>query len=288
MLNPLCQSARDRVQADSDLDDDAHVSGCEACQLWLEESLQQPPAGQPPDPPEIKRLEATLAVQGTLRSRLASLPNALRLRLFALALLTLVTVQLGFFARADLGVYPLWRLVLELGAHVLVLAALLAILMRPLFRPAWPLGLSVRAALLSVVATLAIAFTNPAHALHPASLAGRGADFWSRAGACLLYGTASGLCVVVLAALVHRGSPVGNTRSLGLHLLLTGLGVATGSLSLLLHCPVVHREHLLAGHVLLALPMAAVCAFVVWLMRGERTLPSPLGPSSRTPREGAL
>ncbi|MEN9579843.1 MAG: hypothetical protein RJA70_2852 [Pseudomonadota bacterium] len=269
MLNPNCQNFRARLQSEPDTDLESHVDNCEACQTWLDASL----LGSSAESEGLQRLEATLSQQGALRGRLMSVPTALRARVLALVMLVLVTAQLMFAARADLGVYPMGRLALELGAHGLVLLLLVTILLRPAFRPDWPLTLTLRAAGLAVLVILGIALTNPAHALHAASLAGRGPDFGSHAAACLAYGTISGMSFVVLAALLDRGAPVGGTPRWGLHLLLTGLGIATSSLVLVLHCPIVHMDHLLVGHVLTVGPIALACGVLLRVLSASRAAP---------------
>ena len=79
---------------------------------------------------------------------------------------------------------------------------------------------------------------------HPESFEGRGADFWPRASACLLFGTLTSLPLLAALVLADRRErrPAG---SLAFAAAAAGLA---GNLTLLLHCPLVARGHLLVGH----------------------------------------
>ena len=115
------------------------------------------------------------------------------------------------------------------------------------------------AAAIGFAVPLAMALLAPAHTVHAASLEGQGADFWPRALACLGFGLAIAVPVLVTAWLLERFP---GARPM-LWVLASGLGGLAGNLALHVHCPITSMAHLLAGHasvgvVLLALLLVAV------------------------------
>jgi hypothetical protein len=225
------------------------------------EALELAAAQQPEDeglpPAMLGALQRELEQEASLRGRLRGLSTPVRLLLAAASLL-LVGLSGLAAPRADLGLYPVLRLTLELTAlGILALGGIWAWL-RPLHRPAWPgwiAGLLLAAALLL---PWVLAALPPAHLAHPASLAGGGDDLVARAVACFLYGAALAVPAALLTALLGRGG-----RSLVSLALLPALAGALGGLiGLQLHCPITGSAHLLAGHA----PIGAALALVALLV----------------------
>lgn len=195
------------------------------------------------------RVEAERGPRAWLRSR--STPLRLALGLAAVALtgsFALVTAP-----REDLVVYPLDRMALVLGAMAAAAAVSLIFGLRPLWRPS--LGSAPRwSVILGVPAgVVALALAPEAPSLHPASLAGGGAEFAPAALACFAYGAALGLPIVALLRAAERRERWPLAQAL---LAAAAAGLA-GNLALQLHCPITDPWHLLWGHasVSLALPL---------------------------------
>ncbi len=278
MVKSDCENIRNSLlNGEESLAAEQHVGSCEDCARWLDAQLSQSeleslsgtleePADQVSAPNSgLTRLEQLLVAEEGWGGRVRSLPTTARFRALLLVILSAVTLQLLFFYRADMAVYPKPRLSAETLAHSVVLLGLLAALLRPAYRVAWPRSAGVALGVAGLLLPMVVAATNPAHALHPASLTGMGADFWPRALGCMSWGSLMGLPLVVMAALMDR-SPGLSWWKLSL---LVGLGVGTGSLALLMHCPVVHPEHLWAGHVLIAAPLCGVAAVTTYLAKRQ-------------------
>jgi len=160
--------------------------------------------------------------------------------------------------RADIGVYPILRLCVEL-----LLLAAMALLsawfwLRPLHRPAPKPLTKVLVTTIGLVLPAIFALLPATHAAYPASLAGTGPDLVPRAMACLIYGTV----LAVPVALLTVG--LGRRFRRSTVLLAIGTGTLAGVAALQLHCPITHTAHLLLGHATLPALGAIVGSVAMW------------------------
>lgn len=145
--------------------------------------------------------------------------------------------------RADWSVYPTGRLVAELAALAVVVLVVSRAALRPISLPERPVAMLV-ALVVGVLGILGLTGLSPAHAAHPASLEGLGEALVPRAVACLSFGTLCALPVFALLVASDRSS--GKIRRT---VRLSAVAAAVvGVLALQVHCPIVHVEHLRAGH----------------------------------------
>jgi len=194
-----------------------------------------------------------------LRSRSTAVRRAIAVLAFA------VLASFGVLAvpRPDMGVYPMARMVLTLGALGLMLVVSLHQALRPLHVPALPrrrAWLLVGAALL---ATLVLTALPPAHHAHPTSLGGTGDELASRAASCVYFGLLIGLPVFALARLLDRGSVL----SALLAACASGL---TANFVLQLHCPITATEHTVVAHFGVAVVFVVGVALLDWLVGRRR------------------
>lgn len=240
---------------------EAHLATCETCAEelarrseagWAARGLEPEVESAALDPlfAEVARAtESDRGALGWLRSR----PTPTRRALGVSAGLAVVVACLALLPRVDLPLYPAARMSLELGAVLALAATAVGLALRPLSRPALPRWVPASIALAGLAVAAAIASATPAHAHHPASLVGVGADFGGRALGCLGFGAAASLAPLGwLLALDRRGA-----RDLGPALLLAAGASLVGFAALEVHCPLVHREHLWAGHVTV---LGLICA----------------------------
>jgi hypothetical protein len=96
--------------------------------------------------------------------------------------------------------------------------------------------------------------------LHPESFADEGAQFWIRVVGCLVFGSLLALPFMASIALLDRRDRLGRGRAL----LVALAGGATGNVALLLHCPLVSRDHILAGHATVPVFLALLLCMFVW------------------------
>ena len=143
-------------------------------------------------------------------------------------------------ARVDMPLVSPLRLAADMLLTAIPAVVLLVISYRPLFRP----GLSVRqqwiAAALAAVAAFIVVVLPPPHLAHPASLAGLGDTFATRALTCLAFGVAWAVVVAVPLAIMRRAGGLGPNLSLAAALV--------GITALTVHCPIVHHQHIFVGH----------------------------------------
>jgi hypothetical protein len=227
-----------------------------------------------PKPSEelLGQLRARLAGERGWRGRLRSLPTPVRLLagLLVLALTALAVLLLR--RRSDLAAYPVPLLV----ASLVLLAALALLALRAYL---WPLHRRAPSAvaaggwlLLGLGFPVLLALLPEAHDLvhaHPESFEGRGADFWPRSAACLVFGLAVSLPLLGLMLLADRR----DRRGLGRLAFAAAAAGLAGNLVLLLHCPLVARGHLLAGHASVGLVYLLLLAAAARL-RARRPPPS--------------
>jgi hypothetical protein len=262
-----CRDVRARLQdarMRHDASIEAHLRNCVECALLAADADLTGLAGSARVTPAD--IEALLGdTQSRLRRErgpaawLRSRRTRTRLLLGAAAALGVPLLFALAAPRPDLTVYPMVRLLTIATLLVLLSGVALSLKLRPLHRPALPTGM-VTAVLIGAVLVVAIDIAlPPAHALSPASLQGTGADFARRAAGCFFAGLLIGLPALLAAGLLDRGE---HPHSAASDLLTPLLAAVAGYLALDLHCPLVGRAHLLAGHasLLLALPLL----FIVW------------------------
>ena len=182
-----------------------------------------------------------------------ALPSPVRLALaLGLAVVIVATVAV-LMPRPDLADYPGERLLADLGLLALPWCALVLLRLRPLHRPlpaAWQApvtGLAVAAA------ATALVLLPQAHTGHPAALEGTGPDMVGRAVACLLFGLGWGIPFALFTLALQRRPDRGPLAGM--------VGAAVGMAVLVVHCPIIHVDHLVSGHlgvmvVLAILPLA--------------------------------
>lgn len=165
-------------------------------------------------------------------------------------------IALNFFAlrRVDLAVYPLGRLVVELGILALLSGGLLAAVLRPTLMA--PGRLALLGVAFAAAVPVILGLVPAAHGEQAASLVGAGPDLAKRALACLGWGLACAAPVLVAMTLVERQPDPRPGRDA---VFAAAAGTA-GLLALQLHCPITQPIHLLAGHAPVVL--AALAMFV--------------------------
>ena len=209
------------------------------------------------------RLGAALRTEDAGRAAaLRSLPTSRRLALAALV--AVATILASYFAagRVDFALYPVPRLSIELAGLLAATLIALWVALRPAWRPPLAPAALTAAAVLALAGPSILAMLPAAHTLHPASLAGAGADLGRRAIACLMYGLACGAVMSLYLLLVRRDDrPPGVWTTLG-----AGAAGLAGVAALQVHCPITQPVHLLLGHGPVVLVMLGVWA-LAWRVR---------------------
>ena len=270
-----CGEARTRILGGGDGGDEEalrrHLSSCPACAALAEDDAAlagwldaDAPSQKAPDG-MLEALQAELAREVRPAARLRSLSTPARAAVAAAGAIGIVGVGL-LGLRPDLGVYPPWRLAMELVALGLPALAGLWVWLRPLHRPALPRWLPAGLLALAVLVPWGLALLPAAHGAHPASVGGTGGDFVARALACFVHGGFLGALLAVLIALVGRGG----RRLVRWALLPAAAAACTGLVSLQLHCPLTARAHLLVGHAPVVVALVALGLGAVLLLRGKR------------------
>ena len=190
------------------------------------------------------------------RGRLRALPTPWRVGL-GIAVLVALALAIGVFApRSDLADYPVGLL----SAAVIALAggAILStlLLLRPLqLRPVSARRVALLAfAGFGIPAVLAWPQAHDLVHAHPESFLGTGDDFAKHALGCFAFGLVTALPFVALLLALDRRE----RRPWRDVALCAAAGGLAGNLTLLLHCPLVAREHLYAGHATVGLGFLAL------------------------------
>jgi len=259
-----------RDHASLDAAAEVHLDDCVECAAVAAESeglcLAAGDVALPAFDGMFGEVEAALAAERGPRAWLRSRGTALRLVMGIIVALG-VPLAVGVATlRADIGVYPVVRFALLGSALVLTLAAAMWVALRPLHRP--PLSRSLSSLLgIAAMAAVAIAATLPAaHLLHPSSLLGAGDDFARLAWGCFVFGAIVGVPVALVGRVLGRGGP----SWLGSPIMAPLAGGIAGNLALHLHCPIVARQHLIAGHASVVVPFLLVFAVVAISWRRAR------------------
>ena len=205
-----------------------------------------------------QRLEADLAQEQGAAAKARSLPTSGRIVLAMAAFILLELIVYFTTIRADWAVYPTVRFAAEATGLALLLGITTLFALRPLHKVLLSLGTTRMAWGVSSMAIIALALLPAAHYAHEASLiGGLGNQFAQRAVACLLFGLVVSLPAMGMVWLLDRQpsfrAPVAT------------IGALVGNLALLLHCPIVHEEHRLAGHVTVLFVLFAAVLLAGWL-----------------------
>lgn len=222
-------------------------------QPWVGE---HPPSSE--TDPGLGSLHAVLDAEGPL-DRVASLSTRVRWALAGGLVFALVAFVLVAKRRADLGVYPQGRMVLDLLVLLVPLVLALRVSLRPLSRPALPFSRRVLAIAVGLVGVVVLVGLPMAHSLHPASLEGTGDMFLTRAGGCFGFGLGfAALATLGMGLLSRNGAKRWLPGALGVWA--AGL---IGFVALYFHCPITHPEHLWAGHATVVVPVLVL----LWAVR---------------------
>lgn len=195
------------------------------------------------------RIEAERGPIAWLRSR----PTGTRIGLGLGLAIALVAFNLVGSPRPDLAVYPVVRMVVEVGLFAALIGYAVRLSLPELQSRLTPA--QTRLVLVGVAAIVPIvaAFLPAAHDAHPSIWEGAGDDFVPRAVACFGYGMAMGLPVLVVLRFLERGE---HRAWIGAALAATAGGLVA-QLSLHLHCAIAYPPHLIAGHVTVTVVMLA-------------------------------
>lgn len=208
----------------------------------------------------LRQARQAIAAEQGWRGSLRSLPTPMRF-FMALGVVGATTLAAGVLnRRMDFAAYPAGLMAASSVALAIGAMAALALFLRPIHRRA------PRATWLGAVAVAGIgipvllALLPEAHALieaHPESFAGAGADLVPRALACFFYGIATALPALALIFLLDRS----DHRTPARMLMAAALAGLSANLTLLLHCPLVTRSHLLLGHATIPLAFGMLALF---------------------------
>lgn len=255
-----CRSVHDSLERGQPLSAEAqeHLLECPACRALAADGGELARLlGAAPAPAPAFDVDAMLrGMEGTLESpprhRLRELPTRTRVAAAAALVLAVLLAMAVAFPRPDLAIYPTLRLLAELTLQTGAALAAAWIVLRPLHLPALSDARRVGAVAVALLAPVALAALPAAHGDHAASLAGAGDDFARRALACFAYGAAWTAPLLLLLRLSDRMPGRAST------LAAAGAAGLVASAALLLHCPITHPEHLLAGHATVGLAWAAL------------------------------
>lgn len=289
MRHHLCDDLRDHLLADNgplSATLERHVHQCEGCRMLYESPLgsllaeaTRRPEGHPTAGHDPEELQPPGWPRETLLGRLRSLPTPLRRALSLASSALVVWLVIRNAPRADLAVVPIERwtitaLVLLAGLMLNTWDSLRPLTQRPL--PEYLQGILVFG--FGGLVPVVLGLLPPAHHRHPASLEGLGEMFAPAALGCFGFGVLCAVPALLLGALLSRtGHGYGNTAWLA-----AATGATQGLLALHMHCPIVHPEHLLVGHLTAAVALLAGYGGI----RSWLALPRPRlvrGPKVRAP-----
>lgn len=244
-----CDEVQRRVASGDAMRDpvaQSHLAECPACWAMVRVSARLP------------RVAATAAAGGdagwgALATAMAADERpAARMRAWSsgrrlaagLAVAAAVPILVLFVAtRVDLPHVPMVRWFVELAALLTVVVAGSTLALRPMQRrrdPSWVAWIGLAGAAITIV----LALLPAAHHGHPASLTGAGEDMWRKAAACLMFGTVCAIPTWIgLRMLARDGDRLGAHAGF-----VAAVAAAVGAAAVMVHCPIVHRTHLLLGH----------------------------------------
>jgi len=242
----------------------AHLVGCAACAQLVADEGALARALAPdvvPHDAAPAELESMLgAIQGDIareqgwQARVRELPTPIRIGIAASVALLPALLALAFGGRADMGVYPLARMLLIVALFVVIAIGAVALGLQPLYARAVPPGLRPALILAAVWLPFILGAIPAAHLDHPASLAGGGADLVPRALRCFAFGMfIPAIPLTILTRFLDRDGHASLVRAL---LCASAAGLAA-NLILQVDCPITHPLHLLLGHATIAIVLVA-------------------------------
>lgn len=262
-----CEKCRKAIQRGELARVLSHTKECDSCASFAEAfgfmgKVQSETLGEDELDAILGGVRTQLRAQTRFRrntAEMSSVQRCLGVTMLALA------IAVGVFLtvrRADLGVYPPLRGLLELSVLGAIVFAYAWLLIRPLHKP--PLKKTrVALQIICTLGALALPLALPlAHQHHPASLAGVGDDLLRRAGACFVWGSLLGGAWASVAFLFTQGAR-------GVRFAPVSLWIGSAMFAqfvLHLHCPIVHPLHIGLGHTSI-LAGAAFAIFVLSPMR---------------------
>ncbi len=265
-----CSEAREKLRRGRREECEQHLADCEACAELAEDSTLlaaldafRPEVGEGVELDRAssrQRLDRELEKEQRASRWLRNRSTAARTFAILLACTFGIVAVLILRPRVDLSVYPFERMLALLSALALLLYANLWASYRPLHRPPLSRWVATVFTLLAVLVTWLPALSAPAHRAHPASLEGAGDDFSVRAMLCLTWGLAVSLPLFGAVWLGMRG----NNRLSELPASVWVTAGLFGVLALQLHCPIVHPEHLIAGHSTVVLTVVFLAVAASW------------------------
>lgn len=239
-----------------------HTATCPACALLVAAPLVARGLDATSDGDEgdlaalLARTKSRIADERGWRASLRAKPTIVRSAIGIAVAVAIPLLVLAAAPRADLGVYPIARLVLEALGYLATALAAAVIGLWPLHRAEPRTGRAI-AVIAAVVAALVVASLPAAHHDHPASLAGGGDDFVARAFGCFAYGTICAIPTWIALRLLARDPAVLGAAAYPVAVAIAGSGAA----AVFLHCPIVHVGHRWAGHVAV---LALLLAWATW------------------------
>jgi hypothetical protein len=245
-----------------------HVATCPACAVLVAEpivahGLDATSVGDQGDLAALlARTKSRVAAERGWRASLRAKATPVRSAIGIAVVAAIPLLVLAAAPRADLGVYPIVRLVLEALGYLATAIAAAVIGLWPLHRaePRTGRALAVAAAILAAVV---VASLPAAHHDHPASLAGGGDDFLGRAFGCFAYGTICAVPTWIALRLLARDPATLGPAAYPVAVAVAGSGAA----AVFLHCPIVHVGHRWAGHIAV---LVLLLAWAAWRRWGRR------------------
>lgn len=224
----------------------------------LAEQLESASDAVPIAPDAVAALEravtARIAAERGPLAWFASRSTPVRVAACGAALIMPAIVQLVFRRRPDLGVIPLPQLGLELALVIAAMAVALLVVLRPLQSSELPARSAYVALAASVAVPLLLSLIPELGEVGASSIH----EFWVDVRGCFAYGTLlAAPTLVLLFAADRRRHAVPRLASLA-----AALGGLCANLALMVHCPIDHPLHLLAGHASVSVVFVGVYALL--------------------------
>ena len=269
-----CAEVRDhflagRVPSGPELEE--HLDECDQCQELFQgggrlgAELGRGTRSEPLPAGLMESVELELARERGPRAWLRSRRTYLRTGWVLSLALVLFLLHFVLARRVDYALYPelRWVLVAALLTIGLVIGVdgALRVLGRPEPKPSVMMG----PALSVLCLPLLVALLPEAEVSHPASLAGAGADFATRALTCLCYGVIVSGPMILLLWLASREDRLAPTTLL----FAAGATGVAANLALHAHCSITYPAHLIFGHATVALAWLSALLLVNRLLRAR-------------------
>lgn len=258
-----CSETRDRILRSS-IDDEvhAHLEQCEACSELAEtdgrlaKALGRTPPPAPTPDRFAKISQITSEQDGEAVWRLRSMPTNRRISIGLCAALIGGVVCLLLLPRPDMGVYPMMRMGIVLGAMFIATAFGVVLSMPKSYKPRHPVTLRLALLIFLLLIPFIPALLPVVSHGHPASTTDMG--LLKSAGACIGFGTLAAFPALIGIRLLQRESELRLWPTI-----YAGVAAALGAnIALQAHCPIVDTGHLVVGHAMLGI----VYAVLAWLV----------------------